>query len=60
MAPDGDRSSAHMINPDGGVFANNPMMCAYAEARNTNFKDRNNNEQIAESRRKNAGICQGP
>jgi len=26
-----------MINIDGGVFANNPLMCAYAEARNTNF-----------------------
>lgn len=36
-----------MINIDGGVFANNPTMCAYAEARNTNFKDRNNNEPSA-------------
>ena len=36
-----------MINLDGGVFANNPTMCAYAEARNTNFKDRNNNEPSA-------------
>lgn len=26
-----------MVNIDGGVFANNPSMCAYAEARNTNF-----------------------
>jgi patatin-like phospholipase/acyl hydrolase len=33
-----------MINLDGGVFANNPSMCAYAEARNTDFQDRNNNE----------------
>jgi uncharacterized protein len=47
LAPDGDQSSAHMINLDGGVFANNPMMCAYAEARNTNFKERNNNEPTA-------------
>lgn len=29
---------ASMINIDGGVFANNPAMCAYAEARKTNFK----------------------
>jgi patatin-like phospholipase/acyl hydrolase len=28
-----------MVNLDGGVFANNPSMCAYAEARTTNFKD---------------------
>ncbi|MBW7867654.1 MAG: patatin-like phospholipase family protein [Brumimicrobium sp.] len=28
-----------MVNIDGGVFANNPAMCAYAEARNTNFQD---------------------
>ncbi len=27
-----------MINLDGGVFANNPSMCAYAEARKTNFE----------------------
>lgn len=26
-----------MVNLDGGVFANNPSMCAYAEARKTNF-----------------------
>jgi len=26
-----------MINIDGGVFANNPTMCAYAECRNTKF-----------------------
>ena len=31
-----------MINLDGGVFANNPAMCAYAEARNTRFETRNN------------------
>lgn len=27
-----------MVNIDGGVFANNPTMCAYAEARTTNFE----------------------
>jgi uncharacterized protein len=27
-----------LINLDGGVFANNPTMCAYAEARSTNFE----------------------
>jgi len=32
--PDSDKQ---MINLDGGVFANNPLMCAYAEARNTHF-----------------------
>lgn len=37
----------NMINLDGGVFANNPMMCAYAEARNSNFTDRNNNQPSA-------------
>jgi len=29
----------HMVNLDGGVFANNPAMCAYAEARGTVFPD---------------------
>jgi patatin-like phospholipase/acyl hydrolase len=49
MAPNIQESKelAEMINLDGGVFANNPTMCAYAEARNTNFKDRNNNEPAA-------------
>ena len=28
-----------MVNLDGGVFANNPAMCAYAEARKTDFSD---------------------
>ena len=42
-----NKALAEMINLDGGVFANNPTMCAYAEARNTNFKDRNNNEPSA-------------
>jgi len=36
-----------MLNLDGGVFANNPTMCAYAEVRNTNFEERNNNEPTA-------------
>ena len=31
-------TNTEMINIDGGVFANNPTMCAYAEARNTEFK----------------------
>ena len=39
--------SIDMINLDGGVFANNPTMCAYAEARNTNFEERNNNRPSA-------------
>lgn len=29
-----------LYNLDGGVFANNPTMCAYAEARNTKFPER--------------------
>ncbi len=29
-----------MINIDGGVFANNPAMCAYAEARTAEFPER--------------------
>lgn len=32
-----------MINLDGGVFANNPAMCAYAEARKTTFSHLSNN-----------------
>jgi patatin-like phospholipase/acyl hydrolase len=35
-----DTKCSNMINLDGGVFANNPTMCAYAEARNINFKER--------------------
>jgi hypothetical protein len=27
-----------MVNIDGGVFANNPSMCAYAEARDSKFE----------------------
>ena len=38
---------SHMINLDGGVFANNPTMCAYAEARNINFTERANQEPSA-------------
>lgn len=33
-------TNEEMINLDGGVFANNPSMCAYAEARNTAFPER--------------------
>ena len=33
-------TSHHMINIDGGVFANNPTMCAYAECRNSEFQQR--------------------
>jgi patatin-like phospholipase/acyl hydrolase len=45
--PQKDTKCSNMINLDGGVFANNPTMCAFAEARNTNFKDRDNNEPSA-------------
>ncbi|ARV05237.1 hypothetical protein BTO04_00365 [Polaribacter sp. SA4-10] len=45
--PQKDTRCNNMVNLDGGVFANNPTMCAYAEARNTNFKDRANNEPSA-------------
>jgi patatin-like phospholipase/acyl hydrolase len=31
------RKADRMVNLDGGVFANNPAMCAYAEARSTIF-----------------------
>ena len=44
-----NQASDNMINLDGGVFANNPTICAYAEARNTNFKARNNSEPSANS-----------
>ena len=36
-----------MVNIDGGVFANNPSMCAYAEARNTHFEERGVKEPTA-------------
>lgn len=45
--PDPKKDPSNMINLDGGVFANNPTMCAYAEARNTDFVDRGNNEPTA-------------
>lgn len=35
-------TNKEMINIDGGVFANNPSMCAYSEARNSVFEDRTN------------------
>jgi len=34
----GINSDQYMYNLDGGVFANNPTMCAYAECRKTKFK----------------------
>ena len=46
-SPRPDRDPMSMINLDGGVFANNPTMCAYAEARNTNFESRGVNEPTA-------------
>jgi len=36
-SPVKDEDPVSMVNIDGGVFANNPSMCAYAEARHTNF-----------------------
>lgn len=42
-----DGEPLHMINLDGGVFANNPVMCAYAEARQSNFEERNNDKPSA-------------
>lgn len=47
LAPFAEASSANMVNLDGGVFANNPSMCAYAEARTFNFEDRNNENPTA-------------
>jgi uncharacterized protein len=37
-----------MVNIDGGVFANNPTLCAYAEARTTNFETLKINRPTAE------------
>lgn len=34
-----ERDTKYMHNIDGGVFANNPTMCAYSEARNMKFKE---------------------
>ena len=34
----GINSDKYMYNLDGGVFANNPTMCAYAECRKTEFE----------------------
>jgi patatin-like phospholipase/acyl hydrolase len=36
-----------LYNLDGGVFANNPTICAYSEARNMEFKDRGINQPTA-------------
>lgn len=33
----GGKDTGKMVNVDGGVFANNPSMCAYAEGRKTEF-----------------------
>ena len=43
-----DAEEREMRNIDGGVFANSPALCAYAEARNHHFKDRNIKEPKAE------------
>ena len=32
-------NNSQMVNIDGGVFTNNPTMCAYAEARTTDFEN---------------------
>ncbi|GAB5417311.1 MAG: patatin-like phospholipase family protein [Crocinitomicaceae bacterium] len=37
-----------LYNLDGGVFANNPTICAYAEARNMEFPERGVNRPSAE------------
>lgn len=37
-----------LFNLDGGVFANNPTMCAYAEARNMKFPERGIEEPSAD------------
>jgi len=42
--PDAAKDPDKMINLDGGVFANNPLMCAFAEVRNTDFKHRGFNK----------------
>jgi len=42
-----DTQPIDMINIDGAVFANNPTLCAYAEARSMNFEERNNNKPTA-------------
>lgn len=36
-----DAGEEEMVNIDGGVFANNPWLCAYAEVHNTDFPGRN-------------------
>jgi len=35
----GGKRKDKMVNVDGGVFANNPSMCAYAEGRKTHFEN---------------------
>ncbi|AXT61389.1 patatin [Aquimarina sp. AD10] len=46
-APKPKLEETQMRNIDGGVFANNPLLCAYAEVRNTHFRERNNKEPSA-------------
>jgi len=36
------KTGQRMVNIDGGVFANNPAMCAYSEARTTVFQQKPN------------------
>lgn len=42
-------TNKEMVNIDGGVFANNPSMCAYAEARNSHFPDHEVEEPTAQN-----------
>lgn len=41
-------SKKEMINIDGGVFANNPTMCAYAQSRISEFEQTNPNPTAAD------------
>ena len=41
----GGKNKKKMVNVDGGVFANNPSMCAYAEGRKTHFSDWEDKEE---------------
>ena len=44
-----DAEVTDMINLDGGVFANNPLMCAYAEVRKLDFETRENKHPTIDS-----------
>ncbi|MBL3655530.1 patatin-like phospholipase family protein [Fulvivirga sediminis] len=48
IAPSPCAEEMQLLNIDGGVFANNPLMCAYAEARSSCFEERNNECPTAE------------